>query len=187
MTMKDLLYSSAALRHRAERFHGVAPASFRDDIGSLADDALGGSDPKDVFFRGSICLVRSLALLDRPLDALAAFDAAVRNYLRLHLPIPGATGAVNGNGHRDRSVSARATIVSHGSSGEPSSGETHQFHFQLRDDRHEPAVSSIALATARVLTGELLPTTAFAQMVDAIVSTEQANYDRLVGHVFDSV
>ncbi|ACC71461.1 hypothetical protein Bphy_2286 [Paraburkholderia phymatum STM815] len=60
---KDLLRRSAALRSRVKQFPRGTPATFRAGINSLV-------------------VVQSIAVLDRPIDALARFDAAILNGTR---------------------------------------------------------------------------------------------------------
>ncbi|CAM3115044.1 hypothetical protein [Cupriavidus taiwanensis] len=185
METQDLLRSSAALRRRVTAFPNGTQDAYRENIDALADSALVLSDPLEVSLRAALCVVRSLALLGRPLDALAAFDGAVRDSAMQPRPNARYAPAEDASAPHGPLPGVKATILSHTNSGDSSSGETHQFLFELRGSRHKSAVSSIALATARVLSSETDPTTAFAQMIEAIVNTEDSNYDGLVGRVFE--
>ncbi|WP_250537173.1 hypothetical protein [Caballeronia sp. AZ10_KS36] len=78
----------------------------------------------------------------------------------------------------------KATIHAH-EAADSDSGELHRFIFSISDEMNpQPVRNVVSLRTARVLANELLPDTAFAQMIVSIVRTEPADYDSLVGKVF---
>jgi hypothetical protein len=112
MKTKDLLRSSAALRWRAEQCRNGVPAVLRGDIDSLADSAFAGSNPEDVSLRGKLCVVRRLALLGRPLDALALFDTAVRDCAIPHRPNMRNVLPEDGDTGDGQQADVKATIVS---------------------------------------------------------------------------
>ncbi|AQH05040.1 hypothetical protein A9R05_39035 (plasmid) [Burkholderia sp. KK1] len=63
--------------------------------------------------------------------------------------------------------------------------EVHRFSFELHDGSAAPSVrESISLRTARVVVAHLQDGNALIQMFRAIVSSEPANYDNLIGLSF---
>jgi hypothetical protein len=78
----------------------------------------------------------------------------------------------------------QATILAHEVPGETASEEIHRFTFQLDDDYSGKLTDSISLRTARVIVANLADGNAFIQMLRVIVSAEPAQYDSLVGHVY---
>ncbi|MDR5822364.1 hypothetical protein [Caballeronia sp. LZ043] len=64
--------------------------------------------------------------------------------------------------------------------------EVHRFAFELHDGSTAPPVrESVSLRTARVVVAHLQDGNALIQMFRAIVSSEQANYDNLIGQSFE--
>ncbi|SAK99515.1 hypothetical protein AWB76_07732 [Caballeronia temeraria] len=81
-------------------------------------------------------------------------------------------------------MQVKATLLAHEAVG-PESGELHRFIFSISDElNRQPVHNVVSLRTARVLASELLPDTAFAQMIVTIVRTDPADYDSLVGKAF---
>ncbi|MDR5806128.1 hypothetical protein [Caballeronia sp. LZ001] len=77
----------------------------------------------------------------------------------------------------------KATIVSHE---EPhgSAAEIHRFRFLLEDGNEKPLEEAISLRTARVIVENLADGNAFIKMLHAIVSSDPADYDALIGKAF---
>ncbi|WP_125483182.1 MULTISPECIES: hypothetical protein [Caballeronia] len=64
--------------------------------------------------------------------------------------------------------------------------EVHRFAFELQDGSAAPPVrESVSLRTARVVVAHLQDGNALIQMFRAIVSSEPANYDELIGQSFE--
>jgi hypothetical protein len=64
--------------------------------------------------------------------------------------------------------------------------EIHRFAFELHDGRAAPPVrESVSLRTARVVVAHLQDGNALIQMFRAIVNSEPADYDHLVGQTFE--
>ncbi|BBQ03437.1 hypothetical protein BSFA1_85650 (plasmid) [Burkholderia sp. SFA1] len=81
-------------------------------------------------------------------------------------------------------MDVEATIVCYARSDDPSSSEMHRFEFKLCDAEHAPVLNTITLRTALVLARELIPTTAFGRMIEAIATAEPEHYKELVGRSF---
>ena len=184
MNTENLLHSSAALRRLAEQSPDRPPGFWRLEIASLVDDAWASLAPEEVCLRSNLCVVRSLALLGRPFGALAAFDAALNSRSMSRWPSKPTTLIRYRDVDPGRPMDVIATIVSYQKNDDASSNEMHRFVFELRDTAHGPVMNTITLRTAVVLARELIPTTAFARMIDAIVQTEDGSYNRLVGRIF---
>ncbi|WP_213781596.1 hypothetical protein [Caballeronia sp. dw_276] len=64
--------------------------------------------------------------------------------------------------------------------------EVHRFAFELHDGSAAPPVrESVSLRTARVVVAHLQDGNALIQMFRAIVDSQSADYDRLVGQSFE--
>jgi hypothetical protein len=64
--------------------------------------------------------------------------------------------------------------------------EIHRFAFELQDGSEAPPVrESVSLRTARVIVAHLHDGNALIQMFRAIVDTESAKYDELIGQSFE--
>jgi hypothetical protein len=81
-------------------------------------------------------------------------------------------------------MDVRTTILAH-EPVEHGSQELHRFIFSIQDALNPtPTRNGISLHTARVLASEVLPTTAFGQMVLTIAHADPADYDDLIGKTF---
>lgn len=183
MVTDDLLRSSAAVRGRAERGSTLSSQASRQEILSLVEQAANRLDG-DIWWQSDLCVVRSLVALGKPLDALTAFEHAVRKCGRSRPVVVSDTESIDLASDAAGSMNVEATIVSHQLNDVPSSVEFHQFVFELRDIAHGRIQNTISLQTACMLAGELAPTSAFARMVRTIAATEEDRFDALAGRIF---
>jgi hypothetical protein len=80
----------------------------------------------------------------------------------------------------------KATIVSHSPVSDGESEQLYRFGFVLEAESGAPPYAeSVTLRTARVLVAHLENGNAFVGMLKAIVATNAADYDSLIGHTFD--
>lgn len=80
----------------------------------------------------------------------------------------------------------KATIVSHSPVPNGESEQIYRFGFVLDAKRGDPPYAeSVSLRTARVLVAHLENGNAFVEMLRAIVSTDAAEYDSLIGRTFE--
>jgi hypothetical protein len=80
-------------------------------------------------------------------------------------------------------MDVRARIVSYHPGDEGPQGK-HRFGFELSDSENVPYLNSITARTAKILTKELILTTAFGQMIQVIAATEEDRFEELVGRIF---
>jgi len=80
----------------------------------------------------------------------------------------------------------KATIVSHSPVPDGESEQIYRFGFVLEAENGAPPYAeSVSLRTARVLVAHLENGNAFVQMLMAMVATDAADYDSLIGRQFD--